>query len=408
MIREPGRVSTAQSVPPEVVQGKRRVPVLLVIIWSALCFNVLPVVGGPAIFPLPETVSQLMNQGSVFVALGLALIANPRVVLRPNPFLLLMAIAVVVALMVSIHNEFFLGSTYRALRLLCFLAVLWLLTPWWGRRDLMLLRCHVRFLWIAIGSVVLGVLIQPDTAFAFDGRLAGVIWPIWPTQVAHFAAVLGGVSMVLWMCRVVTGRYALVAVSISGAVLFSTHTRTALVAATVGLVAAVASLFLGHVRVRRTSALAAVAAFGLAIVFASQLTGWLLRGQTEQEAMQLTGRTKVWSHVFEQERPLGNDLFGSGMSDQSFNGLPIDSSWVATYFDQGWFGVAVQAVIVVTLLAMAVARPRGPQRGIALFLVLYCIVASITETGLGIPSPYLLDLTVAAALLAPQAHRGRT
>ena len=37
----------------------------------------------------------------------------------------------------------------------------------------------------------------------------------------------------------------------------------------------------------------------------------------------------------------------------------------------------------------------------------YCLVASITETGLGDASPYLLELTVAASLLAAPAEEER-
>jgi hypothetical protein len=37
---------------------------------------------------------------------------------------------------------------------------------------------------------------------------------------------------------------------------------------------------------------------------------------------------------------------------------------------------------------------------VALFLVTYCPVASISETGLGDAWPYLLDLVIAASLLA--------
>ena len=39
-----------------------------------------------------------------------------------------------------------------------------------------------------------------------------------PTQVAHYAAVLLGTSAVLWMCRVITGRHALLAVGFCVAV----------------------------------------------------------------------------------------------------------------------------------------------------------------------------------------------
>src|SRR5699024_1283689 len=134
-------------------------------------------------------------------------------------------------------------------------------------------------------------------ALAFNGRLAGVIWTIWPTQVAHFAALLLGTTAVLWLCRIITGRYALLGVTLSGWALVTTHTRTALVAAIIGLAVAATSLFLGHVRVRRISAVGIIASAGVAVVFASELMAWLMRGQTDQEALQLTGRTKVWSQV---------------------------------------------------------------------------------------------------------------
>ncbi|HSJ19704.1 MAG TPA: hypothetical protein VK964_03925 [Nocardioidaceae bacterium] len=381
-------------------------PWRMVAVWGALFFNVLAFYTVPAtVVAIPSPVGQLMTQASLVLAVGLALSVNPHILLRPNLFLVLLSVLGVAALAVSIHSEFYVGSVYRSLRLLGFLTVLWLLSPWWGRHDMLLLRLHRRVLWLILGSVLLGAALAPGLAFEFQGRLSGVIWPIPPTQVAHYAAVVFGTTAVLWMCRVLTGRHALLALSVSGAMLLSTHTRTALVAMVLGLLVAAASLFLGHVRVRRVSALGALGAVMLATVFASELTNWILRGQTTQEAGQLTGRTRVWAAVFDHQRPRFEQLFGSGMSDQSFNGLPIDSNWVATYLDQGWFGLVVQAAIIVTLLLMAATRPRGPQRAAALFLIMYCLVASFTETGLGAPSAYMLDLTVAAALLAPQARR---
>ncbi|GAA2143056.1 hypothetical protein GCM10009844_15000 [Nocardioides koreensis] len=386
----------------------RAVPGRLVAVWGALFFNVLTFIGGQTVLPIPQLVGQLLTQAALMLALVLALAVNPRGVMRPNLFLVLLTMLGVVALMVSIHNVFAFSSTFRACRLAGFVLVLWLLTPWWGRADMVLLRCHRRVLWVILGSVFLGAAIAPGLAFAFEGRLAGVLWPIPPTQVAHYAAVLLGTSTVLWLCRVITGRHMLFTLVAAGAVLVGTHTRTALVACLVGLVVAGASLFLGHVRVRRTSALGAVGAVGVATLFAPQLTAWALRGQSAEEAGQLTGRTKVWSVVFDTPRPRIEEMFGSGLSNQSFNGLPVDSNWVATYLDQGWFGIIVQATIILVLLLMAATRPRSPQRAVALFLIVYCLTASFTESGLGSTSPYLLDLTVAAALLAPEWTGRRT
>jgi hypothetical protein len=90
------------------------------------------------------------------------------------------------------------------------------------------------------------------------------------------------------------------------------------------------------------------------------------------------------------------------MSNDSYDGLPIDSSWLSTYLDQGLVGDVLDGLVLLTLLAVAVASPAGPRRAVALFLVVYCGVATYTETGLGQPSTYLLDLAVAmSVLMAP-------
>ena len=100
-----------------------------------------------------------------------------------------------------------------------------------------------------------------------------------------------------------------------------------------------------------------------------------------------------------------NKIFGSGLSNGSVigqspavNGLPIDSSWIATYQDQGIVGDVLEGVMFLVLLVRRLLRPRGPARAMALFLIMYCLFASFTETGMGEASTYLLDLTVAASL----------
>ena len=396
-----------------VGRGRRRaprtapaVPGLVLATWAALVVNVLAFSNNTMMLvPIPDTVGKLITQASLALALLLALAANPRGLLHPNLFMALLTMLAVLSLMVSIHNEFFAGSTYRALRLLLFVMVLWLLTPRWGRRDMLLLRCHLRVLWVILGTVILGGAVSPGLAFSFEGRLSGVVWPIWPTGVAHLAAILFGTSVLLWMCRVTTGRHASAALAITAAVLVATHTRTAVAGTLIGLAVATASLFLGHVRARRASAFSAAGMAVAAMFFASALTTWAMRGQSAQEASQLTGRTVVWSAVFDTPRPLVERLFGSGLSNQAFNGLSIDSSWVSMFLDQGLIGVVIMTTVLLVLLIMAATHERGPERAVALFLVVYCLVASITESGLGAAAPYQLDLAVAASLLARRVGR---
>ena len=372
-------------------------------VWAALFVNVLAFSGLPTVFPIPTTVGQLITQGSLILAFLLALMANRAGVMRPNVFLVLLSLLAVVALMVSIHNEFIFGSTFRACRLIGFIAVLWLLTPWWGRSDLALLRSHIWCLRIVLGTVLVGAVLAPGSAFSFEGRLSGALWPIPPTQVAHYAAVLLGCTVVLWLGGALRGRTAVLTLAITAAALIGAHTRTALIAMIVGLVVGAASMFVGHARVRRASAvLGVIAVIGVSL-FSPLLVDWFWRGQSAEEAAQLTGRTKVWTEILGLQRSSLEQAFGSGLSNKSFNGLSIDNNWLAVYLDQGWFGIALVALLLLVLIFLAVMHRRGVRRATALFLITYCLVASITETGLGDASPYLLDLVAAASLLAAPA-----
>ncbi len=396
------RANRAVATRPGAVLLPRPLPV-----WAALFLNVLAFSGLPTLIPIPVTVGQLLTQGALILAFLFALLANPRGIIRPSLFLILLSVLAIVALMASIHNEFYLGSTFRACRLIGFVTVLWLLTPWWGRPDFPLLRAHITCLRIVIGTVLVGAVVAPGAAFSYEGRLSGALWPIPPTQVAHYAAVLLGCTVVLWFGGAVRGRTALLTLIVAGAALLGAHTRTALIAMTVSLLVAGASMFLGQARVRRTSALLAVLAVIVATFFAPLIVSWLSRGQSVEEASNLTGRTKVWTEILALERTWLQEIFGSGLSNKSFNGLPIDSNWLAVYLDQGWFGLIIDAALLLTLIFLAVTQRRGLRRALALFLVSYCIVASITETGLGDASPYLLELVVAASLVAAPVREER-
>jgi hypothetical protein len=349
----------------------------------------------------------MITQGALAFALSVALMVNRRAVMRPNVFMLIVTVAAVVALMTSIHSVFVVGSTYRALRYLGFVLVAWLLTPWWGRRDMLLLRCHRLCLAMVLGSVVLGAAVAPGAAFG-GGRLTGVAWPVPPPQVAHYAATMFGTTLLLWMCKVLAGRHAAILLILSAVVLVATHTRTALIGLCAGLLVGGASLFLGSVRVRRTALTSAGIGLLTFVLFANELRAWAVRGQDSTDLTELTGRTKVWSAVMAQHRSTLGTWFGSGLSNMSFNGLPIDSNWIAIYQDQGRFGIALVALLFLFLIVVAVGRTRGPHKAISLFLIIYCLFASITEVGLDGPTPYLLDLMVAGSLLVTPEAVGRT
>src|SRR6266567_5758890 len=122
--------------------------------------------------------------------------------------------------------------------------------PWWGRRDVLLLRCHLATLGVCLGSVLLGLLVAPGRARP-GGRLSGVIWPMPPTQVAHYAAVTTGLVVVLWFCGHMRGRTTLIVSVVSLAVLLLSHTRTALAALVAAILVAGLSLIVAKARVRK-------------------------------------------------------------------------------------------------------------------------------------------------------------
>jgi hypothetical protein len=193
----------------------------------------------------------------------------------------------------------------------------------------------------------------------------------------------------------------LVVVIASVFILALTHTRTALVGVITGILVAGLSLIVAKARVRRFLVAASGVALVAAITLSNLITTWLARGQGTGQLTELTGRTKVWGPLLALPRDKFQEILGFGLSNDSFNGLPIDSNWLAAYQTQGIFGVVVGAVVLVFLVVAAYFQPRGVRRALALFLVTFCLVSSFTEVGFIDASMYLLDLTLAASLLVP-------
>ncbi|HCU92576.1 MAG TPA: hypothetical protein DHU96_07455 [Actinobacteria bacterium] len=367
--------------------------------WGLLVLNVLTYYG--SLVPVPHVAGKAITQGALPAALLVALTVNRRVIVRPNVFLCLVGLLVMEAILTSLQPQY-LGTVYRTFRLAEFVAVLWLLTPWWGRRDLLLVRCHLASLSVVLGSVLLGLLVAPGSALV-GGRLSGVLWYMPPPQVAHYAAVTLGLMVVLWLCGQVRGRPTLLIVLGAVIILILTHTRTALVGVVAGILVAGLSLIVAKARVRKFFVAASVVVSIAIMTLSSVITTWLARGEGTQQLTDLTGRTKVWGPLLTLPRDRFQEIFGFGLSNDSFNGLPIDSNWLASYQTQGIFGVVVCATILLFLLVTAYFQPRGVQRALALFLVTYCLVASFTEVGFTDASMYLLELFLAASLLVPSA-----
>jgi len=366
--------------------------------WGLMVLNSVGYVG--TAIHIPSAAGKAITQGALPLALLVALSINRRVILRPNVFLCLESLLAFEAIVTSFDPQF-LGTIYRTFRLVEFVAVLWLLTPWWGRRDLLLLRCHIISLAVILSSVFLGILVLPTHAIA-GGRLGGVLWDIPPTQVAHYAAVMAGLIIVLWLCGQVSGMAAAGIVTVTVVMLVLTHTRTAITGLIAAVIVASMSLLVAKARVRKLLASAGALAAITSLTLSGLITKWLERGEGAQQLTSLTGRTPVWAALVSFPRDKFQEIFGFGLSNGSFNGLSIDSNWLASYQEQGLFGVAICALMLIFLFATACFQPRGVQRALALFLVTYCLVASVTEVGFTDATPYLLELTLAASMLVPQ------
>jgi hypothetical protein len=377
-------------------------------VWGLLYLNTLVFAPG-SVLKIPSDVGKGITQGALPLAILVALTINPKIRVRPNVFLCLVSLLVLDTVITAADGGH-VGGVYRTFRLAEFVFALWLLTPWWGRSDMLLLRCHLRWTLVGLGTVVVGLLVAPGHALGEQtGRLSGVIWPMAPTQIAQYAAVAIGIVVLLWLSRLLSGRITLIGLVLLTPILVLTHTRTALAALAAGILIAGLSLVTINARVRKFFvAGAAVVLIGVATA-AGVLTHWLERGENSQGLASLTGRTNFWALVLSQPRTEFEVIFGFGISNVSVDGLPIDSNWFASYMMEGLFGVIVCAMILVSLFTNCFLQPHRVQRALALFLTTYCLVASFTEVGFTDVSTYLLNLVVAASLLiVPISRRTAT
>lgn len=369
--------------------------------WALLLFNVMPYTKVGSILPLPNSVGKLLGQAALPLALMLALSVNRRLDFRPSIFLCLASLLALEAVMTAVAAQYPKGTAFRTFRMIDFIVILWLLSPYWGRgkQGILLARFHMNALFFIVCTVLLGLLVAPGTAEA-SGRLTGVIWPIPATQGAHYAAVVLGMAVILWFCGAMRGRPVLLMSLVCVVVLLLAEARTALLAGTIGLLVAGLSLLPTTPRVRRAFAVVGVVVVVGYVAAASVVTHYLARGQSTQQLTGLTGRTSFWGPLLAYPRDRFQMIFGFGLSNGSFRGLPIDSNWLDSYQDQGLWGDTVCGLIIIFLIVAACVQVRNVNRALALFLAVYILVASFTEDGITNPSPYLLDAAIAASLIA--------
>lgn len=375
-------------------------PKLVGAAWALLILNTLGSTGAKTIIPLPRSVSQLVTMGAMMTAFLLALLLNKHLRVRPSAYLLLLTLLLVSSILASADLQSGAGALFRCFRLGVFVSTLWLLSRWWdGGFDFV--RYHIRMYAAVLASVAIGLVVSPGNAMPeeYGGRLSGAVWPLTPPQIGQYAAVISGLTLLLWFGRRTTWRSALMIVVPAIGLLMLTHTRTATLGLIAGLLVAFLSLMMTSARARKVFAWTVAIGGAAGIVLAGVLQAWFLRGQSADNFSSLTGRAKVWDALLEAPRTMSQYIFGVGLTDKSYDGLPIDNSWLAIYHEQGFVGITLVASFLLVLVVVAVLRPPSLARACAIFLITYCISASYTEAGLGDASPYLLHLAVAASLL---------
>lgn len=376
-------------------------------VWGLLVLNTLGSAGAKTIIPLPRSLIQMVTMGALVAAFALALVVNPRVRVRASAYVFLLTLLLVPSLISSVGQGAGFGALFRCTRLALFIGTLWLLSRWWDGGSTFV-RHHIRMYFAVLGSVAAGLVVSPGAALPelYGGRLVGALWPLTPPQIGQYAAVIIGLTVLLVLGRRTDRAGAAVVIVPSFVLLALTHTRTATLGLFIGLALAIGSLILTSAVARRFFTWAVLCAVVAAVGFASALQAWFLRGQSKENFSNLTGRAKVWDALLATPRSASEQLFGMGLGDKSFGGLPIDNSWLAVYNEQGLIGVTLVAAIIIVLGGVALLRPPSLQRACAIFLISYCAIASYTEAGLGDASPYLLHLALAASLLAAPAEAG--
>ncbi|WP_310713797.1 O-antigen ligase domain-containing protein [Streptomyces lydicus] len=370
-------------------------------VWGLLILNTLGSAGAQTIVPLPRSLIQMVTMGALVAAFTLALAVNLELRIRPSAYVSLLTLLLVTSVISSANLGSGFGALFRCARLALFVGTLWLLSRWWDG-GLAFVRHHIRMYLAVLGSVAAGLVVSPGAALPdlYGGRLVGDLWPLTPPQIGQYAAVITGLTVLLVLGRRTDRTSAAVVIVPSVVLLALTHTRTATLGLLLGLALAIGSLILTSAAARRFFAWAVLCAAVAAVAFSSALQAWFLRGQSQENFSNLTGRAKVWDALLAAPRTTWQQLFGMGMGDKSFGGLPIDNSWLAVYHEQGLIGIALVAAIIIVLGGVALLRPPSLPRACAIFLISYCAIASYTETGLGDASPYLLHLALAASLLA--------
>ncbi len=367
--------------------------------WISLLVSILP-------WSFTQTgritfISKRPEQVLVVCSLGVAFYfgykANSRFKLAHAWPVVLYSAMAVIALFPPLGGRAGLGSLFRAIRFLLTLVLLLQLVPIFARDRYIPLRGHFLVMKITVVSSLVSLAV--GRGFDGEGRLITQL-PAFPAPgLAQWTSLFCFLLIFLMLNRAIPVRSGMAWLAASGLCLFLSHSRTPLVAGGAGFVAGLVAMFVSSQRARRFVSWVMFLVPVSALMFGPAVQAWFLRGQDQSQISTLTGRTKAWAKVYSFPRDVYSRLFGVGLTDKSIEGLPIDSGYLSVYHEQGRVGVAIMTLIFVVYLARILSRRPSAARAMALFLVVYVLIASYTETGIGDMSGYVLHLVMAMVLV---------
>lgn len=329
---------------------------------------------------------------------------NPRIRVTHAWPVLVYALLAVVAFLPPLGGRAGIGSLFRAGRFLLTLVLLIQLLSVFAHDRYIPLRGHLAVMKIVVASSL--VSLAAGKGFDNEGRLITQLPALTAPGLAQWTALFSVLLVFLMLQQAIPRRSGLAWLAASMACLLLSHSRTPLIAGGAGFVAGVLAMFVSSERARRLVSWTLFCVPVAALLFGPAVQAWFLRGQDPDMLNTLTGRTKAWAKVYAFPRDVYSQLFGVGLTDKSIEGLSIDSGYLSIYHEQGRIGVVVIVLIFVLYLARILTRRPSMPRAIATFLVVYVLIASYTETGIGDMSSYVLHLMLAMVMvLMPMAAR---
>ncbi|MET1086634.1 MAG: O-antigen ligase family protein [Arthrobacter sp.] len=365
-----------------------------------------------------DSSSSLKGAILMLCVVALLMVLPPRAALRiPAPVALYLLYGTYVVISSAFQPDA-LQAVFRGTRLLLGLLVpvlLWSVVR--GRFRLIVYANTAAYAGLAL-TVFAGVVLAPGLAWQEgkpfqSARLVGAFLPMMAPRVGEIGAILAGLVVILWAQRKI-GLVLLAPAVLAGAalVVFS-HTRTAALALSLGLLVAFGTTLRSPAGRRGLGFVAGAVA--LALPFLPTIIDWAIRGQDSEQLQKLSGRTAAWDFIL--GRPYDPQLFwlGHGLGEKrillrrgqgDINVVPIDNSWLDSFWETGAVGAALVALAVLTASVYALKTPGYAARTFAVFLMTYVLAASFNESGLCDFSS--LTLLVLVSVLISAVDRGDT